>query len=347
MRKLEFAGRLYFVFVLLSFNITCSIVQERKRYSMYVWDDGFDPYIEGCDEEAFLDSDPKCYSHNWNTPEKRQYLWKSCNIEGREISSIFLSGIPGLKYAKENDNCDTDDIKMVRETLHEGHSKVPELSIFALYAVSDIDVTEQDLVQYVVYYNDNCIESKSEMIDGVAVNNEAYSGVKCGDLEDRRKYLDNLQRVAEEAKKQKDRVLQTHYSVGWHWGQCDDQPSVFEWNNKNATASIHMINIFDEVDVQAAYTTESAIQSRLKMAGYDYAISEGKDIHATVYTNKALPCQTSFFPDEDCKTGNTEAEMFEVFDALSKDEDAHFARPCIHYFRGSYCSGGHRDWPLC
>ena len=88
------------------------------------------------------------------------------------------------------------------------------------------------------------------MIDGVAVNNEAYSGVKCSALEDRRKYLDNLQRVVEEAKKQKDGVLQTHYSVGWHWGQCDDQPSVFEWNNKNATASIHMIDIFDEVDVQ-------------------------------------------------------------------------------------------------
>ena len=88
---------------------------------MYVWDNGFDPYIDGCDEKAFLDSDhhPECYSHNWNTPEKRQYLWKSCNIEGREISSIFLSGIPGLKYAKENNDCNTDEIKMVRETLHE------------------------------------------------------------------------------------------------------------------------------------------------------------------------------------------------------------------------------------
>ena len=45
-------------------------------------------------------------------------------MEGREISSIFMSGIPGLKYAKENDDCDTDEIKMVRETLHEGHIEV-------------------------------------------------------------------------------------------------------------------------------------------------------------------------------------------------------------------------------
>ena len=131
--------------------------------------------------------------------------------------------------------------------------------------------------------------------------------------------------------------------------------------------------------LKVAYTTESAIQSRLKTAGYDYAVEVGKNIHATVYTNKvtyyrtfldninsfkviqddtaqnyrhtfftqALPCQISFFPDEDCKTGNTQIEMFEVFDALSKDEEVHFARPCIHYFRGSYCSGGHRDWPFC
>ena len=104
----------------------CQTIQERKRYSMYVWDNGFDPFVEGCDEEAFLDPEkhPECFTHNWSTPDKRQYLWKSCNIEGREISSIFLSGIPGLKYAKENDNCETDDIKMVRETFREGHSEV-------------------------------------------------------------------------------------------------------------------------------------------------------------------------------------------------------------------------------
>ena len=93
------------------------------------------------------------------------------------------------------------------------------------------------------------------MIDGVAVNNEAYSGIKCGSLEDRRKYLNNLQRVVQEANKQKDGMLQTHYSVGWHWGQCDDKASVYEWNHKNATASVHMIDIFDEVDVQVQNTS--------------------------------------------------------------------------------------------
>ena len=126
MNKQGFNTQLFFVIVLCCFGNACSSILERKRYSMYVWDDGFDPYIDGCDEEAFLDSDhhPECYSHNWNTPEKRQYLWKSCNMEGREISSIFMSGIPGLKYAQDNEDCDTDAIKMVRETLHEGHIEV-------------------------------------------------------------------------------------------------------------------------------------------------------------------------------------------------------------------------------
>ena len=63
--------------------------------------------------------------------------------------------------------------------------------------------------------------------------------------------------------------------------------------------------------------------------------------------NQAPPCQISFFPDENCKTGNTEFEMFEMFDELNKDEEVAAARPCIHYFRGVYCSGGHPDWPLC
>ena len=97
-------------------------------------------------------------------------------------------------------------------------------------------------------------------MDGVAVNNEAYSGIKCGDLDDRRRYLDNLQKIVDEGKKQKEGMLKTHYSVGWHWGQCDDHPSKFDWNNKNATASIHMIDIFDEVDVQVYFQNNKSFK---------------------------------------------------------------------------------------
>ena len=129
MRSSAIVMKIITLFILFSLMNACSSIQERKQYSMYVWDNGFDPYVEGCDEAAFLDPEnhPECFTNNWNTPDKRQYLWRSCNVEGREISSIFLSGIPGLKYAKENDECETDAIKMVRETLREGHSEVKSL----------------------------------------------------------------------------------------------------------------------------------------------------------------------------------------------------------------------------
>ena len=95
--------------------------------------------------------------------------------------------------------------------------------------------------------------SSNEKFDGVAVNNEAYGGIKCSDILERTTYLDNLQKIVDEADKQIQGKLLTHYSIGWHWGICDDinfVPDLFPWNGKNASANIHMIDIFDDVDVQ-------------------------------------------------------------------------------------------------
>ena len=39
--------------------------------------------------------------------------------------------------------------------------------------------------------------------------------------------------------------------------------------------------------------------------------------------------------------------MFDVFDTLVDDGTVKDVRPCIHYFRGVYCSGGHPEWPYC
>ena len=92
--------------------------------------------------------------------------------------------------------------------------------------------------------------SSNEKFDGVAVNNEAYGGIKCSDILERTTYLDNLQKIVDEADKQKQGKLLTHYSIGWHWGICDDTPDLFLWNGKNGSANIHMIDIFDDVVVQ-------------------------------------------------------------------------------------------------
>lgn len=45
---------------------------------------------------------------------------------------------------------------MIKQTLSEGHSTVPGLQVYALFAVSDIDVSEKNLIKHVVWYNDHC-----------------------------------------------------------------------------------------------------------------------------------------------------------------------------------------------
>ena len=106
--------------------ISASDKQGRRIYSTYVWTNGFDPTVQGCDEEKFLawseTDNPECFTHTWNTAEKRDWLWNSCNVNDREISAIFLSDVHRiLKYAKDNNDCTTDEIGMVRQTLKEGH----------------------------------------------------------------------------------------------------------------------------------------------------------------------------------------------------------------------------------
>ena len=119
-------------FVVFLFTINISEGQERKKYSMYVWTTGFDPTVAGCEEEEFLNwsktNNSECFTHTWSTAEKRVWLWNACNVKGREVSSIYLSDVHhSLKDAKDNENCSTDDIIMVRETLKEGHTMVKYL----------------------------------------------------------------------------------------------------------------------------------------------------------------------------------------------------------------------------
>ena len=92
------------------------------------------------------------------------------------------------------------------------------------------------------------IECDAEKFDGVAVNNEAYGSIKCSsNIAKRKKYLDNLKKTVEEARKQKNGKLLTHYSMAWHW-DCNELR--LKWNGKDASANIHMIDIFDSFDIQ-------------------------------------------------------------------------------------------------
>lgn len=324
-----------------------AVTGARKRYSMYVWTTGFDPSITGCDVTEFLkwNTHGPCFTHVWDTAEKRKWLWITCNLPGREISTIFISDVHrNLQHAYDTGNCALPEITRVKQMLVEGHTQVPGLKIYGLYAVSDQNVSEKHLVKYIVYYNDVCASTATERFDGVATNNEYYANIKCGDMQERLNYLDNLKQITVEAAKQAHGTLLTHYSVSWHWGQCSSH-RMMTWSGKTSDAVHHMIDIFDSVDVQVGYILPNVIAERMITAGYDYAVSQGKEIFATLYTDKTEPCQITFFPDDNCHwKGHSEQNMFAVIDALPGLGITH-AQPCIHYFRGVYSSGGHPDWP--
>lgn len=99
----------------------------RKQYAMYVWTNGFDHSVAGCDVSTFMEWDRHgpCFTHTWNTADKRTWLWDTCNLPGREVSAIFVSDVHhNLKHAYETGNCDSSDVTMVKQMLTEGHSQV-------------------------------------------------------------------------------------------------------------------------------------------------------------------------------------------------------------------------------
>ncbi|CAH1246280.1 Hypp7694 [Branchiostoma lanceolatum] len=344
-------GPVTWIFLLAALSVAAA---DRKQYAMYVWADGYDPDVPGCTETDFLSwtnpsmNNNPCFTHSWNTPEKRRWLWNTCNSPGREISTIFLAGLHRLLEAGyRSDDCTTDGVQLIKTTLQDGYRQVPGLQVYALYAVSDLAVSEQLLVKHVVWYNDMCAGNQERFV-GVATNNEAFTHVKCGTPLEKVNYLQNLDNIRAEARKQTTGHLKVHYSMSWHWGRACDHvtDNVVLWNGKDQKITRHMIDIFDSVDVQVAYVTPSEMARRAKLADYDYAVAQGKNIFITSYTEKVEPCQITFFP-QSCAPiygGKSEAAMFAAYDELASHGVGE-ARPCIEYYRGVYSSGGNSDWP--
>ncbi|XP_078594259.1 uncharacterized protein LOC144872022 [Branchiostoma floridae x Branchiostoma japonicum] len=321
------------------------VAGERQQYAMYIWVDGYDPDVPGCTEKDFLNWTKSCLTNTWNTTEKRRWLWDTCNRPGKEISTIFLAGIM-LQDGYNRDDCTADGVQLVKTTLQEGYQQVPGLQVYALYAVSDMNVTEQFLVKYVVWYNDVCAGDQEKFV-GVAVNNEAFNEIRCGTPMEKAAYLQNLDNIRTEASKQANGYLKAHYSMAWSWGYtCENGSDInVMWNGTDKKVTRHMIDIFDSVDVQVAFVVASVMAGRAKMADYDYAVAQRKNFFITLYTCKTEPCQITFFPQPCGFTGNkTEVAMFYEYDQLAKlgVEDAPL---CIEYFRGIYSSGGNSDWP--
>ena len=80
---------------------------------------------------------------------------------GWEIGAIFLSSIKQqLEIGYTTSTCSDSGIQQLRDTLREGHTEVPGLRIYALFAVSDVDVTERAFVLWVIWYNNHCAAGK-------------------------------------------------------------------------------------------------------------------------------------------------------------------------------------------
>ena len=139
---------------------TCFLLAGMNNgYAIYVWRDGYDPTIPGCSQSDFLnwDKHSKCFTHTWDTHSRRQWLWNTCKVQGREIRKIFLADVHHkLRDGFNAKSCGIPGIQLIKQTLSEGHSTVPGLQVYALFAVSDIDVSEKNLIKHVVWYNDHC-----------------------------------------------------------------------------------------------------------------------------------------------------------------------------------------------
>ncbi|RLE22095.1 MAG: hypothetical protein DRJ50_08200, partial [Actinobacteria bacterium] len=212
-----------------------------------------------------------------------------------------------------------------------------------------MDVGEKDDVKYVVWYNDVCAADAYERFDGVAVNNEAWSDVKCTSVVAEQDYLDNLQVIADEAALQVSAPLATHYSIGWKWSFCDSSEVTVDWDGTVQPATYHMIDIFDSIDVQVAYVNPVTVASRAVTAGYAHAVAEGKQIYLLSYVNKNSTCTTTHFPFDCSATWSNPARtddflMEEMFDSFPSNGIPE-AIGAIHAFRGVYSTGAHADWP--
>ena len=61
-------------------------------------------------------------------------LWCTCNRPGHEIGKLLLYGIAQItSYAMAADECNSEDIQLVRETLAEGHAAVESLEVYKLF----------------------------------------------------------------------------------------------------------------------------------------------------------------------------------------------------------------------
>lgn len=356
-------------------------------YLLYAWRNGYHPentYTSGLSSTLCGDSlhgnpatgssaKPECWEHNWEGWAARADLWAATTRPDRTVGLLLVgsvrSRLEDLEEAGWPRNtagrCD-DELFWLLRTNHCHGTRV-----YGLFADSDADFSERDRIPLVGWYNGNCSDGvASNTFDGVAVNNEHFSSVRCdfqeGAGDGELTWLDQLHDAVQLAN-----PLPLHVSAGWAWSRCTNSTDGSYFANElpwappssagphvTKPALQHMYDMASSVDVQVAHTNPASILARLDWADYSYhqAMWPSKDMYALAYTNPppgtspAAPavCVSSHhyvYPPVSPLCGNPSGEigMFAAFEVVELDRP--HARAGVHSLRKSYGAGLRPDWP--
>jgi len=255
------------------------------------------------------------------------------------VNSVKRAGVDKILFSfpqVELKKCSKRVVETLR-TLHEEHVKV-----YQLYAASDSAFSEKNMVGEVLRFNEKC----EQQFDGVAVNNEAF--VKCCDDSCDDDHAVQFLRNMKETKRNAF-PLPFHFSISWHWGECSpDRPFKITLDGVTKSATEHMIDIVDSVDVQVAWSEASEMIRRARVAGYSSSSSSSSSVVSSssqffvvlAYTNRVPnnDCRLTFFPyQEHCAVGeSTQQGLFETFDTIERE--LKHAQGGIHYYSDAYFS---------
>uniref|UniRef100_A0A7S4JU34 Uncharacterized protein n=1 Tax=Odontella aurita TaxID=265563 RepID=A0A7S4JU34_9STRA len=356
-------------------------------YLLYVWREGYHPenaHTSGissalcgtalhANPASGSSAQPECWEHNWEGWMARANLWAATTRVSRTVGLTLVgsvrSRLEDLHDAGWPRNaagrCD-DELYWLLRTNHCHGTRV-----YALFADSDSDFSERDRIPLVGWYNGNCSDgAAANIFDGVAVNNEHFSSVRCdyqeglgsGELT----WLDQLYDATQLAD-----PLPLHLSVGWFWSRCTNSTdgsyyaNEIPWSplyagpNMTKPALQHMYDIVSSVDVQVAHTNPSSVLDRIDWADYSYHESNHsvREMYTLAYTNPppgTLPTETTVcayshyyvYPPGSslCGTPSGEIGMFATFEAVELDRP--HARGGMHSMHKSYGTGIRPDWPL-
>ena len=309
---------------------------------LYAWNDAHNATLPFCKEPSSIGT-AQCERPSWSGGhDTRELLWAAA-VHGQATRVHLAEVYYAVEAAHEGGACNS----ALEQALNEAHSH--DLRVYALLGYSRQSFDEQVVATWVVSWNARC----SQHFDGIAVNNEVYTSIKCGEdassAAQRAAFLDGLYNTTANAG-----ALPVHMSVAWHWSRCDGADFQLSWappgvSPVSKTANQHIIDMVQSVDAQVAWNRPDTMVDRARTAGYEYAVAAGKPFYVLAYSNDVEgDCRLSFFPIHEACTypgwcDGGACEQRAMLDALADVERQlpEGGRGAIHAYGFSYASGVH------